>query len=58
MVKANPGLRVPGAFNGFELGLRAILGQQVTVKSATTVAGRFVAAFGEPIVTPFSELTG
>src|SRR4029077_15477048 len=31
-VKANPGLRVPGAFNGFELGLRAILGQQVTVK--------------------------
>ena len=31
-VKANPGLRVPGAFNGFELGVRAILGQQVTVK--------------------------
>ena len=41
-VKANPGLRVPGAFNGFEMGLRAILGQQVTVKAATTIAGRFV----------------
>ena len=56
LVKANPGMRVPGAFNGFELGLRAILGQQVTVKSATTVAGRVVSAFGEPIATPFSEL--
>jgi AraC family transcriptional regulator, regulatory protein of adaptative response / DNA-3-methyladenine glycosylase II len=55
-VKANPGLRVPGAFNGFELGLRAILGQQVTVKAATTIACRFVAAFGEPIVTPVPEL--
>jgi AraC family transcriptional regulator of adaptative response / DNA-3-methyladenine glycosylase II len=56
LVKANAGMRVPGAFSGFELGLRAILGQQVTVKSATTVAGRFVAAFGEPMVTPFAEL--
>src|SRR5713226_2766976 len=56
LVKANPGMRVPGAFNGFEMGLRAILGQQVTVKSATTVAGRLVAALGEPIVTPFPEL--
>ena len=55
-VKANPGLRVPGAFNGFEMGVRAILGQQVTVKAATTIAGRFVEAFGEPIVTPFAEL--
>jgi len=55
-VKARPGMRVPGAFNGFELGLRAILGQQVTVKAATTIACRFVEAFGEPIVTPFAEL--
>lgn len=55
-IKANPGLRVPGAFNGFELGLRAILGQQVTVKSATTIACRFAEAFGEPVVTPFAEL--
>ncbi len=56
LVKANPGLRMPGAFNGFELGVRAILGQQVTVKSATTLAGRIATAFGEPIVTPFPEL--
>ncbi|MBA3270022.1 MAG: helix-turn-helix domain-containing protein [Acidobacteria bacterium] len=55
-VKANPGLRVPGAFSGFEMGLRAILGQQVTVKAATTLACRFVEAFGEPIVTPFAAL--
>ena len=55
-VRANPGLRVPGAFNGFEMGLRAILGQQVTVKAARTIACRFVEAFGEPIVTPFAEL--
>ena len=39
-----PGLRVPGAFDGFELGVRAILGQQVTVKAATTIACRFVEA--------------
>ena len=55
-VKANPGMRVPGAFSGFEMGLRAILGQQVTVKAATTIACRFVETFGEPIVTPYAEL--
>jgi AraC family transcriptional regulator of adaptative response / DNA-3-methyladenine glycosylase II len=56
-VKANPGLRVPGAFKGFELGVRAILGQQVTVRAATTIAGRFVEAFGDPVATPMAELT-
>src|SRR5262249_4474898 len=56
-VKANPGLRVPGAFSGFEMGLRAMLGQQVTVKAATPIACRFVEAFGEPIATPVPELT-
>jgi AraC family transcriptional regulator of adaptative response / DNA-3-methyladenine glycosylase II len=56
-VRANPGLRVPGAFSGFEMGLRAILGQQVTVKAATTVSGRFVEAFGAPVVTPFPTLS-
>ena len=55
-VKAHAGLRVPGAFDGFEMGLRAILGQQVTVKAATTVAGRVVEAFGEPIETPVPQL--
>ncbi len=51
-----PGLRVPGAFDGFELAVRAILGQQITVKAATTLGGRFVEAFGEPLETPFPEL--
>lgn len=55
-VAANPGIRVPGAFNGFEMGLRAILGQQVTVKAATTIAGRFAETFGEPIRTPIEDL--
>ncbi|MGE5728903.1 MAG: DNA-3-methyladenine glycosylase family protein [Gemmatimonas sp.] len=56
-VARRPGLRVPGAFEGFELVARAILGQQITVKAATTIAGRFAAAFGDPIGTPFPELT-
>jgi len=42
------GLRVPGAVDGFELAVRAILGQQVTVAAARTLAGRVVQAFGEP----------
>src|SRR5436190_907017 len=56
-VENNPGLRVPGAFDSFEMAFRAILGQQITVKAATTIAGRFAAAFGEKIATPFPELT-
>ncbi len=52
-----PGLRVPGAFDGFEVAVRAILGQQVTVAAARTVAGRFAAAFGDPVATPFAGLT-
>jgi AraC family transcriptional regulator of adaptative response / DNA-3-methyladenine glycosylase II len=52
----NPGLRVPGAFDGFEMAIRAILGQQITVKAATTIACRFAAAFGEEFTTPFPEL--
>ncbi len=56
-IARTPGLRVPGAFDGFEMAVRAILGQQITVKAATTLAGRFAAAFGEKIETPFPELT-
>lgn len=56
VVKRIPGLRVAGAFDGFELASRAILGQQVSVKGATTLAGRWAAAFGEPIATPYAEL--
>jgi AraC family transcriptional regulator of adaptative response / DNA-3-methyladenine glycosylase II len=47
-VKADPGLRVPGCWNGFELATRAILGQQITVKGATALAGRMVRSFGKP----------
>ena len=57
LVAANPGLRVPGAFDGFEMAVRAILGQQITVKAATTIAGRLTGALGEPIVTPHAPLT-
>src|SRR6267142_1856732 len=57
LAKRHPGLRVPGAFDGFEMAVRAILGQQVTVAAASTVAGRFAAAFGDPIATPFDSLT-
>ena len=46
----------PGAFDGFELAVRAILGQRVSVKAATTLAGRLVALFGEPIETPLAGL--
>lgn len=47
-ISAEPGLRVPGCWNGFELAVRAILGQQVSVKGATTLAGRIARTFGEP----------
>ena len=56
LARSHPGIRVPGAFDGFEVAVRAILGQQVTVAAARTVAGRFAAAFGEPLDTPFASL--
>jgi AraC family transcriptional regulator, regulatory protein of adaptative response / DNA-3-methyladenine glycosylase II len=56
VVRRLPGLRVPGAFDGFELAVRAVLGQQVSVKAATTMAGRWAGAFGTAIATPFAEL--
>ncbi len=52
-----PGVRVPGAFDGFELAVRAVLGQQVTVKAARTLAMRFVDAFGERVETADAALT-
>jgi len=51
-LKRTAGLRVPGAISGFELALRAVLGQQITVKAATTIFGRFVETFGSQIETP------
>jgi AraC family transcriptional regulator of adaptative response / DNA-3-methyladenine glycosylase II len=49
----HPGLRVPGTFDGFELAVRAVVGQQVSVRGARTVLGRIVAALGESL--PGSE---
>jgi AraC family transcriptional regulator of adaptative response / DNA-3-methyladenine glycosylase II len=51
------GLRVPGAFDGFELAIRAILGQQVSVKGATTLMARLTAAFGEAVDVGDPSLT-
>ena len=49
LVQQHPGLRIPGAFDGFELAIRAILGQQVSVKGASTIAGRLVEAYGDEV---------
>jgi AraC family transcriptional regulator of adaptative response / DNA-3-methyladenine glycosylase II len=51
LVLARPGMRVPGCYDGFELAVRAVLGQQVSVRGASTLAGRVAARFG-------TELTG
>lgn len=57
LVKRRPGLRLPSAFDPFELGVRAIVGQQVTVKAATTVTGRVAARCGRPLAEPRGALT-
>lgn len=49
LVAARPGLRVPGAWDGFELAVRAVLGQQLTVPGAIRLAGKLVMRFGEPL---------
>ncbi|HXE20979.1 MAG TPA: Ada metal-binding domain-containing protein [Rhodoferax sp.] len=51
------GLRVPGTLDGYEMAVRAVLGQQITVAAARTLGTRLVREFGEPIDTPFPELT-
>ena len=56
-VKEHPGLRVPGAFDPFEMAVRAIIGQQITVKAATTITSRFAETFGSTVNTPFPELS-
>lgn len=57
IARRHPGLRVPGAWDGFETTVRAILGQQVSVRGATTIAGRLVAELGEPIPSGGDGLT-
>jgi AraC family transcriptional regulator, regulatory protein of adaptative response / DNA-3-methyladenine glycosylase II len=56
LAAANPVLRVPGAFDRFEMAIRAIIGQQVSVRGASTLAGRLAVVFGEPIETPWPQL--
>jgi AraC family transcriptional regulator of adaptative response / DNA-3-methyladenine glycosylase II len=56
-VRASPGRRVPGSADGGELAVRAVLGQQVSLAGAATLAGRLVAEFGEPLARPVGTVT-
>lgn len=56
VVKRRPGLRLPGSFDPFETAVRVVLGQQVSVAAATTIAARLVERFGDAVETPFPEL--
>lgn len=55
-VKWHSGLRLPGAFDGFEMAMRAVLGQQISVAAARTIAGRITEAFAEQVETPNPRL--
>jgi len=57
LIAARPGLRVPGAWDGFELAMRAVLGQQITVSAAIRLAGKLVAAHGALLAQPEDGLT-
>jgi AraC family transcriptional regulator of adaptative response / DNA-3-methyladenine glycosylase II len=57
LLESTPGLRIPGAWDGFELTVRAILGQQVTVRGASTLASRLTARFGSAVDTPHPALS-
>lgn len=48
MLRRHPGIRVPGAWDGFELAVRAVVGQQITVRAASTLLGRIAARYGRP----------
>jgi AraC family transcriptional regulator of adaptative response / DNA-3-methyladenine glycosylase II len=57
LVRKRPGLRSPGHPDGTELLVRAVLGQQVSVKGARTLASRLVVAIGEPLAAPVGGVT-
>jgi AraC family transcriptional regulator of adaptative response / DNA-3-methyladenine glycosylase II len=57
LVKRRPGLRLPSAWDPFEMAVRAILGQQISVAGATTIAGRLVEKLGTPLDAPAGGLT-
>jgi len=54
LLRRRPGLRLPGAWNAFELAVRAVLGQQVSVAAARTLAARLVERFGKPFSAPLA----
>ena len=56
LVAARPAIRVPGAAGGFEIAVRAIVGQQVSVAAARTIAGRLAAVHGEPLAAPAGSI--
>jgi AraC family transcriptional regulator, regulatory protein of adaptative response / DNA-3-methyladenine glycosylase II len=58
LIAARPGMRAPGAWDGFELAVRTILGQQITVMAATNLAGRLVEAVGVMIHDPVARALG
>jgi AraC family transcriptional regulator of adaptative response / DNA-3-methyladenine glycosylase II len=58
LVSARPGPRVPGAWDGFELAVRAIFGQQITVPAATKLLGRLVEAHGAPLPAATRDVEG
>lgn len=57
LVAQRPGLRLPGAWDGFELAIRAVLGQQITVPAAVHLASKLVARHGQPLTSPEPGLT-
>ena len=57
LVAARPGLRVPGTWDGLELAIRAVLGQQITVVAAIRLAGKLVTQYGQPLATPHAGIT-
>lgn len=57
LVAARPGLRVPGTWDGLEVAIRAVLGQQITVVAAIRLAGKLVAQYGGPLETPQAGVT-
>jgi AraC family transcriptional regulator, regulatory protein of adaptative response / DNA-3-methyladenine glycosylase II len=57
LIAKRPGLRLPGAWDGFELAIRAVLGQQISVPAAVRLAGRLACLHGEPMTTPLPGLS-
>lgn len=57
LIAERPGLRVPGAWDGLELAIRAVLGQQITVRAAIKLASKLIAQYGEPLDSTLPGLT-